>query len=123
MNASGVLTLARAANGAALLAVPGGVLRATVRGRVDRPARVVTRILGARHLVQARLTGLRPGPAALWIGTAVDAAHAATALGLAAVDADRRRAAIGNALSALAFAAAGAALARRAPAADHPVGR
>ena len=37
VNASGVLTLARAANGAALLAVPGGVLRATVRGRGTRP--------------------------------------------------------------------------------------
>ena len=44
---------------------------------------------------------------------AIDALHAATALGLAALDADRRRAALGNALSALFFAAAAAALARR----------
>ncbi len=119
MNASGLLTLARAANGAALLVVPGSVLRSTVGGRDDRPARIVTRILGARHLVQAGLTGLRPGPTALWIGAAVDAVHAATALGLAALDDGRRRAALGNALSAFVFAAAGAALARRAPAAHH----
>jgi hypothetical protein len=113
VNAAGGLTLARAANGVALLVAPGRAVRSTVHGRADRPARVVTRILGARHLVQAGLTGLEPGPNALWIGAAVDGIHAATALGLAALDARRRRAALGNAVSALAFAAAGAALARR----------
>ena len=112
MNVAGALTLVRAANGVLLLAAPGPTLHATVHGRDDRAARMVTRILGARHIVQAGLTGLRPGPTALWIGATVDALHAATALGLAALDADRRRAALGNALSALLFAAAAAALAR-----------
>lgn len=117
MNAAGALTVARAANGSVLLAAPTLALGATVGGRRDRPARIVTRILGARHLVQAGLTGLRPGPTALWIGATVDALHAATALGLAALDRDQRRDALGNALSAAAFAVAGAALAR--PRADE----
>ena len=112
VNVAGALTLVRAANGVLLLAAPGPTLHATVHGRDDRAARMVTRTLGARHLVQAGLTGLRPGPTALWVGATVDALHAATALGLAALDADRRRAALGNALSALLFAAAAAALAR-----------
>ena len=113
MTAAGALTLVRAATGVALLAKPGRVVRSTVRGAGDRPARVVTRILGARHLLQAGLTGLRPGPTALWVGATVDAVHATTALCLAALDARRRRDALGNALSAVAFAVVGAALAGR----------
>lgn len=113
MNATAALTLARVATGAVLLAAPGTVLRSAARGRSDRPARIVTRVLGARHLVQAALTGLRPAPAALGIGAGVDALHAATALGLAAVDPSRRRDALANAVTALAFAGAGAQLARR----------
>ncbi len=108
-----VLTLARLVDGVLLLAFPGRALRRTVHGVDDTPARVVTRVLGARHLVQAALTGPRPGPTALWVGAGVDALHATTAVGFAAVDPHRRHAALANGLSAALFAVAGVVLARR----------
>lgn len=82
--------LVRAAWGAVLLAAPAGVLDHIHGVQVDRRALAVTRILGARHLVQAAFSGVNPGPEVLAAGIWVDSVHAMTAFGLAAVD--RRRA-------------------------------
>lgn len=59
--------------------------------RVDRKALVVTRILGARHLFQALLSGINPSPEVLAAGIWVDAVHSMTAFGLAVVDWRRAR--------------------------------
>lgn len=87
------LEFLRAGWGAALLAAPRTVLTAIRGVHIDRPAIVVTRILGARQLVQAVSSGVRPSPEILAAGVWVDAVHALTAFGLAL--ADRRRARIG----------------------------
>lgn len=82
--------LLRAGWGAVLVAAPAGVLNHIHGVEVDRKALVVTRILGARHLVQASFSGINPGPEVLAAGIWVDTVHSMTAFGLAA--ADRRRA-------------------------------
>jgi hypothetical protein len=62
--------------GLALLISPDAVL-GTVHGlRVDRKSRVVARILGARHLVQAVSSGVRPSAEVLAMGVWVDWVHA-----------------------------------------------
>lgn len=88
------IELVRAGWGGVLLAAPAGVLNRIQVVRVDRKAIVVTRILGARHLVQALLSGVNPGPEVLAGGVWVDSVHAATAFGLAAVDRRRIRAGV-----------------------------
>ncbi|WP_255605675.1 hypothetical protein [Mycolicibacterium xanthum] len=101
------IELGRAAWGAALLADPDAVL-GTVHGlTVDDRSRVVARILGARQLTQATLSGLRPTPEVLAMGTWVDAVHALTALGLVVVDRSRARAGITDAVIAAGWAGAG----------------
>lgn len=80
----------RAGWGVVLLASPTGVLNHVHGVRVDRRAVIVTRILGARHLAQALLSGINPGPEVLAAGVWVDTVHSLTAFGLAVVD--RRRA-------------------------------
>ena len=75
--------------------------------RVDRKSRVVARILGARHLVQAVSSGVRPSAEVLAMGVWVDWVHALTALGLAAVDRHRARAGLTDAAMAALWAAAG----------------
>ncbi len=84
------LEVLRAAWGGVLLVSPAEVLDHIHGVEVDRKALVVTRILGARHLVQASFSGINPGPEVLAAGVWVDTVHALTAFGLAAVD--RRRA-------------------------------
>jgi hypothetical protein len=81
--------LIRAGWGAVLLAAPARVLDHIHGVEVDRKALVVTRILGARHLVQASFSGINPSPEVLAAGIWVDAMHSMTAFGLAALD--RRR--------------------------------
>jgi hypothetical protein len=72
----------------------------------------MTRVLGARHLMQALLTaaaraaGLPPG-VVLWLGAAVDAAHASSMIGLAAVYRPLRHVALADAVLETAFAAGG----------------
>lgn len=83
--------LVRAGWGAVLLAAPAEVLTRIHGVQVDRQALVVTRILGARHLVQASFSGLNPSPEVLAAGIWVDTVHSMTALGLAAVDRHRAR--------------------------------
>lgn len=70
---------------------------------------LVTRVLGARQLTHGLPSGLRPGPGVLAVGVWVDTLHAATAVGLAALD--RRRA--GPALADAGIAATFAVLGRR----------
>ena len=84
------LELMRAGWGAVLLAAPAPVLTHIHGVEVDRKALLVSRILGARHLVQASFSGINPSPEVLAAGIWVDTVHSITAFGLAAVD--RRRA-------------------------------
>ena len=88
------IELARGGWGAGLLAAPHSVLTRIHGVRVDRKAVVISRILGARHLAQASLSGLDPSPEILAGGVWVDSVHALTALGLAVVDRNRARAGI-----------------------------
>jgi hypothetical protein len=97
----------RAAWGVALVICPDTVL-STVHGlHVDGRSRVIARILGVRHLVQATLSGFRPSSEVLAMGVWVDAVHAVTALGLAAVDRDRARAGLTDTAIAALWAGAG----------------
>jgi hypothetical protein len=90
----------RAAYGAALVLVPA-------TGQLpSRRARRVAQVLGIRHLVQAALTAAAPEPAVLAIGGQVDAVHAASMLLLALVSRAGRRAALTDALTEAALAAA-----------------
>lgn len=84
----------------------------------DRPGTMVARVLGGRQVVQSLLTGRSPTVSALTIGVAVDMAHAASMVTLAAVDSGRRRAARIDAAVAVGFAAAGLTLAMRTRAGD-----
>lgn len=94
--------------GAALLAAPRFVLSRVHGVNVDRKAIVVTRILGARHLAQATLSGINPSPEVIATGTWVDGVHSLTAFGLAAVDPRRARPGLADAIIAAAWALFGA---------------
>lgn len=101
----------RAGYGVALLLAPGTMLRLCTRHPASPAARRVTRLLGARHLLQAALTagtsGTGPGATRLGIGAAVDLAHAMSMAGLAIADRRVRAAAAADALVATTFAATG----------------
>lgn len=101
------IELIRAGWGGVLLAAPADVLSHIHGVRVDRKAIVVTRILGARHLVQAALSGVNPGPEVLAAGVWVDTVHSATALGLALADRRRARGGVTDALVAASWAGLG----------------
>ncbi len=101
------IEIVRALWGAALLIDPDRVMRATDSGPVDAPSRVVARILGARQLVQAALSGLRPSPEVLAMGVWVDTVHALTACTLALSVRRRARAGYTDAAIAGVWAAAG----------------
>jgi hypothetical protein len=77
------IEILRAIWGAALLVDPVRALDATDSAPVDTASRAVARILGARQLVQAILSGLRPSPEVLAMGVWVDTVHALTAAALA----------------------------------------
>lgn len=79
------IELARGAWGIAGLAAPRTVLSLAGGDPDDQRSRVVLRILGARQLAQATLSGLSPAPSVLALGIWVDGVHALTAVGLAAV--------------------------------------
>jgi len=107
-----VLTAVRAAWGTLLLLAPASVLDLVSDGNVDRSARAVARVLGARELAQAMLIGPDRPRSWVLVGAAVDAAHASTMVTLAVLRADRRRLATGSALAAGSFARAGLGQAR-----------
>lgn len=111
----------RAGYGMLLLLAPNRMVHLYTGHHADRPARVVARILGARHVAQALLTLDSRDPVVLAVGAEVDLTHAATSLGLAAADARRRRGGIVDAAAAALFAGTGAALANRSRQ-SRPVG-
>jgi hypothetical protein len=101
------LQLIRAGYGATLLLVPGPAIHlATGHAPSPRTCRTA-RLLGLRHLVQSALTAVVPLPVTFAIGGQVDTTHAASMLLLAAVSRPGRRAALTDALTEAAFAAAG----------------
>jgi hypothetical protein len=99
--------MVRVAYGAALVLAPGPAIRLANGRLASRRVRRVARVLGARHLIQATLTALAPGPGVLAAGGQVDAVHTASMLLLAAASPAGRRAALADALAEAAFAAAG----------------
>jgi hypothetical protein len=101
------IEILRGAWGVALLAIPDRILGAVHGLRIDTRSRTVARILGARHLTQAALSGYRPSPEVLAMGVWVDTVHALTALGLAAGDHRRIRAGLADTAIAATWAAAG----------------
>jgi len=69
-----------------LLFAPRAVLNRVHHVEVDTKSVLVARVLGARHLTQAALSGVNPSPEVLAMGVWVDVAHACTA-GTAAIPA------------------------------------
>ena len=97
----------RAAWGTALLVAPRAVMTDVHHVTVDTRSLVVARVLGARQVTQAVLSGVSPSPEVLATGVWVDTAHAATAVGLALADRSRARAGLTDAAVAAAWALAG----------------
>lgn len=91
-NGSRPIELGRAGWGAALLFAPRPVLEHVHHLQVDTKSVVIARILGARQLTQAALSGLRPSPEVLAMGVWVDTVHAMSAIALALADRSRARA-------------------------------
>jgi hypothetical protein len=101
------LQVVRAAYGAALVLAPGPAIRVATGHLPSRRACRVARVLGTRHLIQAALTAAAPEPAVLAVGGQLDVVHTASMLLLAAVSPAGRRAALTDALTEAALAAAG----------------
>ena len=92
------IELVRASWGASLLIAPRQVMTSVHHIDIDTKSVVIARILGARQLTQAVLSGFRPSPEVLAMGVWVDAVHAMTALGLATLDRTRARAGLTDTL-------------------------
>ncbi len=89
-----------------MLLAPRPVLSAVQTGG-DQTMVVVGRVLGARHLTQAVLSGARPSPEVLAMGVWVDAVHALTALALAGLSPSRTGAGLFDAAGATGWALLG----------------
>lgn len=111
----------RTGYGTLLLAVPDPVIRLYTGHHADPLTRAVTRVLGARHLIQGILTSGAPGTAVLALGVKIDLAHVASMLGLATLS-RRRRAGLVEAAIAGVFAVAGAVLVDRTRAPSRSAG-
>ena len=107
------LQVIRAGYGLALVLAPGPVIRQATGRPPRRRTRWAARVLGTRHLVQTALTAAAPQPAVFAAGGQVDTLHATSMLLLAAVSQGGRRAALTDALTEAAFAAAGFSLRAR----------
>jgi hypothetical protein len=101
-----LVPLARAGYGAALLCAPGPMIGVVTGKPPSRRARQVARVLGVRHLAQAAVTALNPGPEVVALGVVVDLLHAASMFAFAAVVPDLRDAELADALAATALAVA-----------------
>lgn len=112
-----MIVWARIVYGTVLLALPNPVLRRVTGQPVTARERAVTRVLGARLLAQAAVTDVRPDAVSVALGAEVDFVHAVSMLCWAAVDRGSRRLTLLSAATAGLFAVAGAAQARRTPAA------
>jgi hypothetical protein len=97
----------RAVYGAVLVLAPGPAIWLATGQLPSRRMRRTAQLLGARHLVQAALTAVAPLPGTFATGGEVDTVHATSMLLLAAVSRSGRRAALADALTEAAFAAAG----------------
>ncbi|MGH3258810.1 MAG: hypothetical protein ACRDOU_26000 [Streptosporangiaceae bacterium] len=101
------LQMIRVGYGAALVLMPGTTIFLATGRLPGRRTRRVAQLLGVRHLAQAALTAAAPRPGVFAIGWQVDAVHAASMLLLATVSRASRSAALTDALTEAAFAAAG----------------
>jgi hypothetical protein len=101
------LQMMRVGYGAALVLMPGTTIFLATGRLPGKRTRQVVQVLGARHLAQTALTAAAPRPGVFAIGWQVDAVHAASMLLLAAVSRACRSAALTDALTEAAFAAAG----------------
>lgn len=101
------IELVRACWAAALLFAPRQVIGNIHDAKVDAKSVLIARALGARHLAQAVLSGLRPSPEVLALGVWVDAVHALTALALAGSDHSRVRTGLADAAVATTWAGTG----------------
>lgn len=104
---SRAIELIRASWGAALVVAPRQMMENVHHIEVDTKSVAVARILGARQLSQAVLSGFRPSPKVLAMGVWVDTVHALTAVALAVVDRARARGGLTDAGVAGIWAAAG----------------
>jgi hypothetical protein len=108
------VTIGRAAYGLSLLLAPGGLMRVASGRAMGQAPRVVGRILGARHLVQAFVVERTGTRNRLLVGTAIDTAHALSMISLAALDRKYRRPAALDAVLATGLAINGLREARNA---------
>jgi hypothetical protein len=104
---SRTIELIRAAWEAALLFGPRRVMTNVNHLKVDSKSVVIARVLGARHLTQAVLSGFWPSAEVLAMGVWVDAVHSSTAFALALIDRSRARAGLTDAAVAGFWAATG----------------
>lgn len=114
MDTTRLVATARGGWAVFLLACPDRPIGALTGVRLTDHDRLVLRVLGVRELVQAVISLVHPSHRVLAAGSAVDALHSATCLGLAAFDSRWRRGGLLGALDAAAFAFAGYTGARRA---------
>jgi hypothetical protein len=106
------LRVVRAGVGIVHLAFPDALVRRLSGGQLSGRGRTVVRVLGARQVAQALLSGRAPTGSVLLLGAEADVAHAATMITLAVLQRRYRRAALCDAAIAAAFALAGATAAR-----------
>jgi len=99
-----LIPLARAGYGTALLCAPGPMIGVVTGQPPSRRARRVARVLGVRHVAQAVVTALNPGPEVIALGVVVDLLHATSMFAFAAVVPDLRRAELADALAATSLA-------------------
>jgi hypothetical protein len=96
------VALLRGAYGALLLAAPDTYAVAVQGHPLSHPARVAAKVLGVRHLLEALV--LRNGSRSPRLAAGVDALHAASMLGAAALRPADRRVALADAGMASALA-------------------
>jgi hypothetical protein len=89
-----------------LLVAPGALIRLTSAHPADRRARLVARVLGARHCLQAVVVGAARAPIVHELAVAVDFLHALSMEGMAVFDHQNRRAEMIDGCVATAFASA-----------------
>jgi hypothetical protein len=113
-----LLVATRCGYGWLLASIPRRMIQIGTPQPPGAAALTVTRVLGARHLLQAMATawaresGLPPGPVLL-AGAAVDATHAASMLGLAVISGPLRRAELADAMLEVGLGAFGVVATRR----------
>lgn len=114
MNTARLMAVARCGWAVFLLSCPDRPVHALTGITPTERDRQILRVLGARQLAQAAVSLVHPSRRVLAAGSVVDALHAATCVGLAAVDGRWRRGGLVGALDATVFSLAGYASARRA---------